>query len=370
MGNPFDQAADAFETTVAARKNEPRPAPKDGEAAPEREPVRVPGPGAYDLDEADYHADPCPTPSLSGSIIKVLVNRTARHAYEAHPRLNADYEAEEKTSWDLGSVFHKLILGKGAEIATFKAENWTKAGDAGRAFKRECRARGAIPILERQLVEAEAMVRAVRAQIPGWEELHYAMASGVAERTLIWVEETPSGPIYCRCMLDWIPNQGHLAPDWKSTTVGAGPDEWGAKTMWQLDGEIQAAWNRRALKAVLGHEMDLFFAVAEMQPPHGLACMRPTPQAVGMADRLVQYAINVWGMCLKHNKWPGYRREMAWLDPPPWKEKLFLEREERGDFEVDVSALQIEALGEAEKVERQGDDDADPFGLPPLPEEA
>lgn len=366
MGNPFDDANAAF----AAEKIEAEAAAR-GAAAPARELVTVSEPGEYDLDEASYHADPCPEPSLSGSIIKVAVKRSPRHAWEAHPRLNPAYKPKESATFDMGSVFHKLILGKGAEIETFPAENWTKAGDKGRAFKVECRKRGSIPVLEHQLETVTQMARAVRAQIPGWEELHYAMAGGTPERTIIWREETPSGPIWCRCMLDWIPHGGNLAPDWKSTQQGAGPDEWGTGTLWSLDGDIQAAWNRRALKAALGREVDIFFAVAEMDPPHALACMRPTPGSVALADKSVQWAINVWGMCLARNRWPGYRREMAWVETPYWKERSILEREERGGFDVDLTRLQIEALGEAEKVKREGVDDGevDVFGLRPIPEE-
>ena len=32
----------------------------------------VPGPGFYSMSAAQYHADPCPEPSLSSSIAKVL----------------------------------------------------------------------------------------------------------------------------------------------------------------------------------------------------------------------------------------------------------------------------------------------------------
>lgn len=326
--------------------------------------------GAHDCDEAVYHSDPCPTPSLSNSIAKILVNRSPLHAWAAHPRLNPAFEPEEREAFDLGSAFHTMILGKGAVIAVLDFKDWrTNEAKAARA---EARAAGMTPMLAHQFERAENMARAVRAQIRGHEELAYAMSSGAPERTLIWTEETQAGPIYCRLRLDWEADHGHLFPDWKSTEGGAGPEEWGAKVMWQHDSHFQAAFYRRGIKAVLGKEVDIFFAVAETNFPHALATMRPTPAAVAMADRAVDYAIAMWGFCTNSNRWPSYSRQMAWVDPPAWKEKLFLEREERGEMDPKAAWATLEALGKREDRPAKETPEADPdcqFGLPLIPEE-
>jgi hypothetical protein len=361
MSNPFDEAAEAFKPEPVAKKETALAEPK------ERVILDV---GSHDIDDETYHSDPCPEPSLSCSIAKVLINRSPRHAWAQHPRLNADFERDEKETFDLGSAFHTMILGKGAEIAVLDFPDWrTKDSKEAREAARKA---GQTPMLLHQFERANAMVKAVRAQIPGHEELAYAMAAGVPERTLIWKEETSAGPIYCRLRLDWEARNGALFPDWKSTGVGAGPEEWGAKTMWQLDSHIQAAFYRRGIKAVLDKQVDLFFAVAEIEFPHALACMRPTPAAVAMAERAVEYAIQMWGRCLHSNKWPGYSRQMAWIDPPAWKERTFLEREERGELDATAAWAMLEALGKREeredRPEVEGDPD-DPFGLPPIPEE-
>jgi len=360
MGNPFDAAAEAF-------KPEPTAKPAATPATPkERVVLDV---GSHDVDDETYHSDPCPEPSLSCSIAKVLINRSPRHAWAAHPRLNPDFEREEKESFDLGTIFHTMILGKGADIDVLDFKDWRT--DAAKAAREAARKQGYTPVLKANYERAEAMVKAVRAQIPGHEELAYAMAAGVPERTFIWKEETTAGPIYCRLRLDWEARNGALFPDWKSTLVGAGPEEWGARVMWQMDSHIQAAFYRRGVKAVIGKDVDLFFAVAETNFPHALACMRPTPAAVAMADRAVAYAIAMWGLCLHSNKWPGYARQMAWIDPPAWKEKLFLEREERGEMEPVAAWAMLNALPDrAERTDEpvEGDDN-DPFGLPPISQE-
>jgi hypothetical protein len=360
--NPFDAADAAFQAEkIEAGAKAPAQA-----SGPELE--RVDAPGEYDLREESYHADPCPEPSLSASITKVLVKRSPRHAWTDHPRLNPNFQREEKANLDMGSMFHKLILGKGAEIETFPAENWTKAGGEGRKFKAGCRERGTLPVLEHQLESAEAMVRAVRAQIPLFEELHYALAGGAPERTIVWQEETAFGTIWCRAMLDWRIHAGLLYPDWKWTAGGAGPEEWGSKLLWQNDCDIQAAFYRRGIERVFGQDAHIIFAVAESEPPYALACHRPTPMAVAMAMRKVEWAIQVWGLCLQRNRWPGYRTETSWQEAPPWREKSFLEREERGEFEIDTTRLMVEALGDSPKGEKVAVDDGerDAFGLAPV----
>lgn len=325
----------------------------------------VSGPGVFDIREDSYHADPCPEPSLSGSIIKVLANRSPRHAWACHPRLNPELERQHSATFDMGSAFHSLILGKGAELVPLDFADW-RMKDAKTA-RDAYRAEGLIPLLREQYDRATAMAAAVGAQVRLWEELALAMQAGAPERSYIWQEETPFGPIYCRCLVDWTASHGNLHPDWKTTQQGAGPDEWGAKTVWNLDGHIQAAWNARALRSAGLTQPEIFFAVAETEFPHALACMKPTPAAIAMADRDIQRAIVTWAWCLKNNRWPGYRNEMAWIDPPPWKEKGFLEREERGELDARLTIELLESAAEARDQLDQPDlNPNDPFGLPAL----
>jgi hypothetical protein len=213
------------------------------------------------------------------------------------------------------------------------------------------------------------MEAAARAQIPAWEELHLAMTAGIPERTYVWQEETPFGAIWCRCLVDWTSHNGNLHPDWKTTDGGAGPEEWGARVMWNMDSHIQAAWNARALRNAGLVEPALIFPVVECQFPHSLAVMRPTPTALAMADRDINRAIFMWGWCLKNNRWPGYRPETAWVDPPAWKERGFLEREERGELEIGQTQelLELASAGRAQLEDQsQPSEQADAFGLEPI----
>lgn len=325
-------------------------------------------PGEYDLDDATYHGDPCKTPSLSASLAKLMVKRTPWHAWHAHPRLNPNFEEEDQKKFDLGSVFHKEILGKGQELAVlpFKDYRSNAAKDARDQALRD----GLQPCLEEQHERAAAMASAARRQMRRWPDLALAMAGGIPERTLIWREDNG---IMCRMKLDWQPHTGLIFPDWKSTAAGAGPDEWGQKVMWDTGCDIQDAFYRRGIAKVLGREgVSLLFAVVETDEPHAMMPHRVTPAAAAMADRKVEWAIRVFGMCLDANRWPGYPGEVAWHDPPPWQERKWTDREDNGLTDPGFMQAMIEGVHSVDKADKASivaDDRADGFGLLPVGED-
>src|SRR6478736_1784528 len=112
-------------------------------------------PGFYhDLTEAQYHADPAPIPSLSSSCAKTLVQKSPMHAYAEHPRLGAAHR-EDTDEMDFGSLAHRLLLGKGAEIAELSSDSWR--GKEAAAFWDKAKAEKKIPVLSKNLVRAESM---------------------------------------------------------------------------------------------------------------------------------------------------------------------------------------------------------------------
>lgn len=79
------------------------------------------------VSEAAYHADPCPSPSLSQSIAHTLITQSPRHARLEHPRLGGQQRASTK-AMDEGAILHKLLLGAGADFEMVVADDWrTKA---------------------------------------------------------------------------------------------------------------------------------------------------------------------------------------------------------------------------------------------------
>lgn len=319
--------------------------------------------GVHEIPAEQYHADPCATPSLSSSIAKVIIDRSPWHAWFAHPRLNPNHEPKTSSSFDLGSAFHAMFLGAGADIVVIDAKDYRT--DFAKTARDNARAAGHIPMLAAQFEQVQRMVDVVRGQVDKHEEARDALAGGKPEQTLIWREDNG---VWCRARLDWMPHFGLAYPDLKSTAAAASPDQWGRKVMFDTGCDIQDAFYRRGLKKLgINEHAYLLFVVAEVDEPHAMATHRLSFAAAAMADRKVEHAIKLFGLCQDRNWWPGYRAETAWHDPPPWHEQRWIEREDAGD--CDAALAELAAWGGAKSTEdRQAFDGAenrDAFGLLP-----
>jgi hypothetical protein len=224
-----------------------------------------------------------------------------------------------------------------------------------------------IPMLRAQFERSERMVKAVWNQIADHEEARDALKAGIPERTLIWREDNG---VWCRARLDWMPHFGIAYPDLKTTAAAASPDQWGRKVMFDTGCDIQDAFYRRGLKKLgINEHAFLLFVVAEVDEPHAIATHRLTPAAAAMADRKVEHAIRLFGMCQERNWWPGYRAETAWHDPPPWHEQRWIEREDNGGCEAALAELAAFKPRERTAEDHQAFEDAeqrDAFGLLPV----
>lgn len=269
--------------------------------------------GLHEFTREEYDADPCPVPSLSASIAKILTTRTPRHAWMAHPRLNPRHEAESPTKFDMGNIAHALILGEADRIEVIDAADWrTKAAkearDAALADNR-------IPALAHVHETAAAMVRAAHAQLAHHEEGDPFLAGGEAEATLVWQE----GDTWCRARPDWLPHDRNVIVDYK-TTSNADPEEWGRRAAFDTGAHIQAAFYRRGMKAAMQEDCRFLFVVQEVEPPYPLAVVEMGPAGKALGEAYVHEALTRWRWCVRHDVWPGYDRRTYSLDPPPWWE--------------------------------------------------
>lgn len=281
-------------------------------------------PGIHPVPSDAYHADPCPEPSLSSSIAKIMLSRTPRHAWFAHPRLNLNYEHEDAEKFDIGKAAHSLMLGDPADFAIIDADNW-RTKDAKEMRERAYVAHK-IPLLVEQWKRVTQMVAAGRVQLQAHYDASDAFTKGTPEQTLIWQD---SG-IWCRARLDWLPDDRtkHF-DDYKSTADSADPDSW-QRTAFNIGFDIQAAFYRRGIRALgLAEKPRFRFIVQETAEPFCLSAIDLSPSAVDLGERKVEEAINRWRWCLQNNKWPGYPAHTCTIDTPNWHESQYLEREVR-----------------------------------------
>lgn len=325
--------------------------------------------GEHDIEAERYHMDPTEETSLSASLSKKLIEYSPWHAWTGHPRHNPDYEVADKLQFRVGRAFHKLMLGKGDEIAVLDYDSYrTKDSQADRD---QAIADGLTPLLTHQHEKLLKQVQSAKRQIGAREELAYAMAGGIPERVYIWTEDTPAGPVRCRMMVDWTPHSGNLLPDFKSTAGSAGPDEWGQKVMWQTGCDIQDAFYRRGFRKLMGRDFDaVMFAVVENEAPWAMMHHRCDPEAQAYADREVQWAINAYAMCLKHNRWPGYPRHMAWQMRPGWRSAKIEQRYDTSERDLEALEAHLANLRDVGSTPRRDGGaevtDQNPFGLDPI----
>lgn len=278
-------------------------------------------PGIYDIPAEAYHADPCPAPSLSSSIAKLLVEKSPRHAKLAHPRLNPNYAPKNRTIFDIGSAAHAMVLGDERRFVIVDADDWkTKAAQAERAA---AYAAGKIPLLPHQWEECRAMALAARAQLDASEEDADAFTNGKPEQTLIWQEDG----IWCRIRLDWLTPGSNVFRDYKTTGASAHPDQWGRKSLYDTGAIMQAGFYRRGIKAVLGIENAHFrFVVQETEAPYALSVIGLSPSVTALADLMAAEAVRIWTWCTQSNRWPGYPKRVAYPDLPVWQERAWEDR--------------------------------------------
>lgn len=277
--------------------------------------------GLHDIPEAEYHRDPTIQPSLSHSVAVTLLEKSPRHSWVKHPRLNPAHEAEHSAQFDLGKLAHAMVLDDGRGIAVIDASDYrTKAAKEARQSARDA---GKIPVLAGNLPAVEAMAAAFRAQLAA-SDLAGIMDRGRPEQTLIWQEDTKHGAIWCRCRLDWYACDtlgkpiGNVFLDYKTTGQSAAPEAFG-KTLFNLGYDVQWAFYRRGIQVVLKVEDPVFvFACQETTPPYALSLNTLDPAAQDMADKRTEAAIEQWAWCLKHDAWPGYNRRTAHLSAPAW----------------------------------------------------
>ena len=274
-------------------------------------------PGLYrDADvRAAYHSDPCPEPSLSRSVAKLIAERTPAHAFTAHPRLNPAYQPYEATKFDIGSASHTLILKEGAEIAVIEADDWrTKAAKDARDF---ARAEGKTPMLARQFDEAMACVDTVREKLPDFGLGNILSPEhGDSEVVVAW-DDPVAG--WCRVMFDRLMDDLTIW-DFKFTGIAL-TDENLSRHMAGMGYEFQHAFYERGIENLfpdMRGRVKFGFVFCEIKPPFAILPVRLSNAAAAKGRAAVDLACERWRDAKASGAWPTYSGDVHVIDYPPW----------------------------------------------------
>lgn len=281
----------------------------------------------YGMPADRYHADPCEQPSLSSSIAKVLLDQSPRHAWHQHPRLNPDMDSgsDPTRAKEIGTVAHKLILGRGADVEAIDAQDY-KTGAAKEARARAY-AEGRAPILAPDLITANNIAAAVRAQLAEIEGCE-SFDAGPAEVVGICRDVTGA---WLRCMIDRFEDHGDHAIIWdlKTGDQSAEPSTLGRRIA-NMGFEVSAAHYERVILQIrpeLAGRLRFRWIFVENEHPHLVTVAELDNAGLEIGRKKVAAAIAIWNHCVKTGSWPGYPNRIVTAEYPAFAESQWLARE-------------------------------------------
>ncbi len=290
--------------------------------------MKIEAAGIYrDFDITAYHGDPCPTASLSQSLAKILIERSPLHAAFAHPRLKPAEQVDDEIekyvkAQAIGDAAHALMIGRGKSLAIAEFDSWRS--DKAKAFREAAEIAGKMPILEKHFQQAGRVASAAGMQLDTHEERD-CFESGAGEVVLAWQE----GPIWFRCLVDWLHDDLRSAEDYKTTGMSVAEHVIGARAA-DAGWDIQAAMIERGLDALDPRNVGkrrFRFVAQEQDAPFALNVMVMTSEWMTMGRKKLQYAVDLWTRCTAEKKWPGYAPYGVRPEYPAFKEGQWLARE-------------------------------------------
>jgi hypothetical protein len=269
--------------------------------------MKVTKPGVYEMPPADYHADPCPEPSLSCTGIKRLLEHRFSDACAARMRYLMDHPQPYKHVWNFGKAAHRMLLGKGEEIVEIPFDTYNTK--AARELRDAAKAAGHCPLKPDEYETVQAMAEAARVN----PKINAAFSNGRAELVVVWYDEDYG--IWCRAMMDYF-NPAGLIPDYKTCASANYYDFMRAIKRYGYD--IQSAFYREGVRAVGLHEDPGFFFLAqEKEPPYLCGYYQISEQYTVEAMDDIKTAKIIFKRCLTDGDWPSYNGgELVTIESP------------------------------------------------------
>jgi hypothetical protein len=282
------------------------------------------GPGFHpSVPAADYHSDPCVTPSLSSSIARVLVSETPRKAWLAHPRLNQNFVKDDDAKFDFGSAVHNFLASGGRGVRIIPGfEDYKKAG--ARTERDKLRAQGFVPLLEHHGAQVETIASNVFASLNERD-------IELGEQECVMLAEDRG--VMVRAMFDsWSPPD---IRDFKVTAINLANDHVIGHHIADLDYDLRAYFYVRVASLTfpkLAGRIKFSWIFVEKDEPHGIRIIDADATILEMGRRKYEHALGVWQKCMKSGLWPHLDGLPATVPYPGYAEAQWLDREIKDGF--------------------------------------
>jgi len=274
----------------------------------------------YGMSASQYHAD-ADGPRLSQSLATILCNQSPLHCWQKHPLLGGPKPFVYTPSDDDGTIIHALVLEPDnaaliheIDPRTIKTKDGKPsakpmATEEGKAIAAAALERGQIPLLTEKLDVYRYKSKAIRSRL---EDAGLTF-DGDSEVVIYWTEETPHGPVRCRCRIDHLfLGEDALVIDLK-TTGDAHPREL-QRTIWYKGYDIQHEAYRRAVEAAFPDyvgRVRIPFAFGELDKPYAVNPIRLDAEFAQLGAVRWERGRDLWAKCLleggtEFKHWPGY----------------------------------------------------------------
>lgn len=270
------------------------------------------------MSEDEYHADPCPTPSLSASCARTVIGKTLLHAWREHPKSPYRVKDAPAKKSERGSAAHAWLFG-GKGIVQIDADSYqTKAAKEARDKAREA---GLIPVLAKEYPYIEEMVDIAG---PRFDALHGG--EPICEVTALW--QAQSGG-WRRARLDSLSPDRRRIVDYKTTeaSVDALACE---RRIFDNGYHIQAAAYIEAVETLqpeLMGRVEFVFQFQEQKPPFALSPpIFMSEAALELGRQQWERAGMLWDQAIKRDHFPAYADQPHPACPPPWELTRWEER--------------------------------------------
>jgi len=267
-----------------------------------------------DIGMREYHADNGDFPHLSASLAHLMISATPRHAWEASPRLNPDFVEERKRHFDIGTVFHRMMLGEGHGVVECDFPDWrTKAA---REARDEAIAEGRIPLLAHEYGSATSQLdRMVNSALNALDRNDLDFPRGWdVEKTLTWRQDGA----WNRCRPDMIDCDQRWCVDFKTTAGLAHPRAF-VKSSMAYGIDMRAAHYLDGLAAVWpGKKWRYVFVVTEKSPPYATSLVELGERTIAMGRSKMRLARRMWAKCVAEDRWPAWERGVVTASAPEW----------------------------------------------------
>lgn len=280
---------------------------------------KIEKPGLYlGVPEDVYHADPCPQPSLSSHVARIILKRSLKHAKAKHPRLAdpdlSEDDDDENTAAPashllIGQGAHSLMLGVGKPVIDCETNEFrTNEAKARRDLILE---NGGIPLRTKHYRAAKRMAELAR---PVFKEL--LGGEFIPEAMLAWEENG----FWRRGLLDGVNPNMRIAGDYK-TSGRACPPPFAAQFANANGYPFQEGFYRHGFDALDPEgrgRRKFYFLFQEVEYPHAMAVVETDEANRTLADDQTDAACALWDRAMHTGQWPSYPLTPYTASPKPW----------------------------------------------------